>query len=117
VTKLRGSILDEEVIEIGKVLNYFSKLNVALVELSLPLSVGDRILIKGPHTDFEQNVESIQVDRKKHTARRRRNKHRVKTCTVRPPKRRCLQETLRNDFSAIKLDVVKIRELKLPLFD
>jgi hypothetical protein len=64
VTKLRGSILDEEVIEIGKVLNYFSKLNVALVELSLPLSVGDRILIKGPHTDFEQNVESIQVDRK-----------------------------------------------------
>jgi putative protease len=56
--------LEEEVIEIGKVINYYSKLNVAIVELSLPLSVGDRILIKGPSTDFEQNVESIEVDRK-----------------------------------------------------
>jgi putative protease len=56
--------LEEEVIEIGKVINYYSKLKVALVELSLPLSVGDRILIKGPSTDFEQDVESIEVDRK-----------------------------------------------------
>jgi putative protease len=56
--------LEEEIIEIGKVTNYYSKLKVALVELSLPLSVGDRILIKGPSTDFEQNVESIEVDRK-----------------------------------------------------
>jgi putative protease len=56
--------LEEEVIEIGKVINYYSKMKVALVELSLPLSVGDRILIKGPSTDFEQNVESIEVDRK-----------------------------------------------------
>jgi U32 family peptidase len=56
--------VEDEVIEIGKVLNYYSKIKVALVELSLPLSVGDRILIKGPSTDFEQNVESIEVDRK-----------------------------------------------------
>jgi U32 family peptidase len=56
--------LEDEVIEIGKVLNYYSKIKVAVVELSLPLSVGDRILIKGPSTDFEQNVESIEVDRK-----------------------------------------------------
>jgi putative protease len=56
--------VEDEVIEIGKVLNYYSKIKVAVVELSLPLSVGDRILIKGPSTDFEQNVESIQVDRK-----------------------------------------------------
>jgi putative protease len=56
--------LEEEVIEIGKVINYYSKIKVAQIELSLPLSVGDRILIKGPSTDFEQNVESIQVDRK-----------------------------------------------------
>jgi hypothetical protein len=56
--------LEEEVIEIGKVTNYYSKPKVALVELSLPLSVGERILIKGPSTDFEQNVESIEVDHK-----------------------------------------------------
>jgi hypothetical protein len=56
--------LEDEVIEIGQVIHYFSKINVAVVELSLPLSVGDRIAIKGPSTDFEQTVESIQVDNK-----------------------------------------------------
>ncbi len=30
----------------------------------LPLSIGDRILIKGPSTDFEQMVDSMQIDRK-----------------------------------------------------
>ena len=30
----------------------------------LPLSVGDRILIKGSLTDFEQTVDSMQIDRK-----------------------------------------------------
>jgi putative protease len=62
--RIRRRILEEEVIEIGKVINYYSKIGVAQVELSLPLSVGDRVLIKGPSTDFEQNVESIQVERK-----------------------------------------------------
>jgi hypothetical protein len=56
--------LEEAVIEIGNIIHYFQKINVAIVELSLPLSVGDRILIKGPSTDFEQNVDSIEVDRK-----------------------------------------------------
>jgi hypothetical protein len=46
------------------VIHYFQKINVAIVELSLPLSVGDQILIKGPSTDFEQTVDSIEVDRK-----------------------------------------------------
>ena len=56
--------LEEAVIEIGNIIHYFQKINVAIVELSLPLSVGDRILIKGPSTDFEQTVDSIEVDRK-----------------------------------------------------
>jgi len=30
----------------------------------LPLSVGDRILVKGPLTDFDQTVDSMQIDRK-----------------------------------------------------
>jgi hypothetical protein len=37
---------------------------VAVVELTLPLAVGNRILIKGPLTDIEQTVDSIQIDRK-----------------------------------------------------
>ncbi len=56
--------MEEAIIEIGNIIHYFSKINVAIVELSLPLSVGDRILIKGPSTDFEQTVDSIQLDRK-----------------------------------------------------
>jgi len=55
--------LEEAIIEIGQVTHFFSKINVAVVELTLPLSVGDRILIKGPLTEFDQTVDSMQIDR------------------------------------------------------
>ena len=55
---------EEDIIEIGHVSHFFSKINVAVLELTLPLAVGDQILVKGPSTDFEQTVESIQIDRK-----------------------------------------------------
>jgi putative protease len=55
---------EDDIIEIGNVAHYFSKINVAIVDLSLPLAVGDCILVKGPTTDFEQNVDSMQIDRK-----------------------------------------------------
>jgi hypothetical protein len=56
--------IEETVIEIGQIIHFFSKIDVAVVELMLPLAVGDRIAIKGPNTDFEQTVESMQMDRK-----------------------------------------------------
>jgi U32 family peptidase len=56
--------LDEAIIEIGHITHFFSKINVAVIELTLPLSVGDGILIKGPLTDFDQTVDSMQIDRK-----------------------------------------------------
>lgn len=56
--------MEEAIIEIGYVSHFFSKINVAVIDLTLPLSVGDRILVKGPSTDFDQKVESIQIDRK-----------------------------------------------------
>jgi putative protease len=56
--------LEEVIIEIGQVKHFFSKINVAVIELTLPLSVGDRILVKGPLTDFSQTVDSMQIDRK-----------------------------------------------------
>jgi hypothetical protein len=56
--------LEEEIIEIGYVSHFFSKINVAVIELTLPLSIGNSILVKGPLTDFEQKVESMQIDRK-----------------------------------------------------
>jgi hypothetical protein len=55
--------LEDAIIEIGTITHYFSKINVAVVDLTLPLSVGDRIQIKGPLTDFEQIVDSMQIDR------------------------------------------------------
>jgi len=56
--------LDEAIIEIGHISHFFSKIKVAVIELTLPLSVGDHILVKGPSTDFDQKVESMQIDRK-----------------------------------------------------
>ena len=54
----------EEIVEIGHITHFFSKIGVAVVELTLPLNTGDQILIKGPMTDFEQIAESLQIDRK-----------------------------------------------------
>jgi len=50
--------------EIGKVTHYFSKIQVAGIELSDELTVGDTILIKGTTTYFQQKVESMQLDQK-----------------------------------------------------
>ena len=56
-------MIDENIIKIGNIAHFFSKINVAVVDLTVPLAVGDRILIKGPTTDIEQTVESMQIDR------------------------------------------------------
>ena len=57
-------LVEDAVIEIGHVTHFFSKIGVGVVELTSPLAVGDRILVKGPLTDFEQTVVSMQMDRK-----------------------------------------------------
>jgi GTPase len=54
---------EEDIIEVGQITHFFSKISVAVVELTAPLANGDRILIKGPSTDLEQVVESIQIER------------------------------------------------------
>lgn len=53
---------EEEVVEIGTIAHFFSKISVAVIELKAPLSVGETIVIKGPTTDFEQVVESMQIE-------------------------------------------------------
>ena len=55
---------EDDIIEIGHITHFFPKISVAVVEFTLPLSVGNRILVKGPTTDFEQTVDSLQIDRK-----------------------------------------------------
>ena len=55
---------EENLVEVGHVTHFFSKISVAVIELKAPLAVGDTILIKGPTTDFEQIVESMQIEHK-----------------------------------------------------
>lgn len=47
---------------IGKITHYFDKIQVAAIEISSTLKVGDKIHVKGPNTDFEQNVDSMQIE-------------------------------------------------------
>lgn len=49
---------------IGKIFTYYSKIGVAAIDLTAALKVGDTILIKGATTDFEQKVDSMQIDGK-----------------------------------------------------
>ncbi|MFQ6049431.1 MAG: U32 family peptidase C-terminal domain-containing protein [Candidatus Paceibacterales bacterium] len=50
---------------IGKVTHYFSKIGVAVIELSDNLRVGDDIKIVGGETDFTQTVESMEMEHEK----------------------------------------------------
>lgn len=53
---------EENIVEVGRVSHFFSKINVAVIELKAPMKVGDTIVFKGPNTDFEQVVDSIQIE-------------------------------------------------------
>ena len=48
--------------EIGKVVHYYGKVSVGIVKLKGPLKVGDTIHIKGAHDDFNQAVDSMQME-------------------------------------------------------
>jgi len=47
---------------IGKISHYFGKVEVAIIELSAPLKIGDTIRIIGGEVDFNQEVESMEID-------------------------------------------------------
>ena len=51
--------------KIGKDVNYYTNLEVGIIELSATLKVGDKIKIKGTTTDFEQNIASMQIEHEK----------------------------------------------------
>lgn len=48
---------------IGRIEGYFAHPSVAKVELTAPLKIGETIYVKGHTTDFQQVVESMQIDR------------------------------------------------------
>lgn len=50
--------------QIGKISHYYDKIGVGVVRLEGTLKVGDSIHVKGKASDFEQTVESLQLDHK-----------------------------------------------------
>jgi putative protease len=48
--------------EIGRITNYFSKIGVAVIELTAPVRLGDEIHVLGGERDFSQVVDSMQVE-------------------------------------------------------
>ena len=48
--------------EVGRIGQFFAHPSVAVVDLSAPLKVGETVYVKGHTTDFQQVVESMQVD-------------------------------------------------------
>jgi translation elongation factor EF-Tu-like GTPase len=57
--------MGEQLLEVGKVVHFFGHINVAVVDVSDGISVGDRIVIKGPTTDIEQTVDSMEIEHAK----------------------------------------------------
>ena len=48
--------------QIGKVTHWYDKIGVAVVKLTGPLSVGDRITVKKGDHEFEDSVTSLQIN-------------------------------------------------------
>lgn len=46
----------------GKITHYFPHVRAAVIKLKAPLSIGDKIKIKGHTTDFTQTISSMQID-------------------------------------------------------
>lgn len=49
-------------VEIGRVTHYFNHLNVAVIQLTAELKLGDKIHVLGHSTDLEERIASMQVN-------------------------------------------------------
>lgn len=47
---------------VGKIIHYYTNIGVGVLELSDEIKVGDKIHIKGSSADFEQEIDSMQVE-------------------------------------------------------
>ncbi len=50
---------------VGKVIHYFDKIKVAIVELKKPLKTGEEVRFTGGETDFKQKIGSMEIDHEK----------------------------------------------------
>jgi len=49
--------------QIGTISNYFEHVKAAAIKLGAPLKIGDTIRITGGKNEFEQTVDSMQINR------------------------------------------------------
>jgi putative protease len=56
------SLAEERLEQIGKIRHYYSKIGVAVIDLTASIAVGDTIRVKGMTTDFSQKVDSMQIE-------------------------------------------------------
>ncbi|MEE8329130.1 MAG: translation elongation factor-like protein [Thermodesulfovibrionia bacterium] len=49
-------------VPVGKITHYYNSAGVAAIEVTDSLEVGNTIHVKGHTTDFEQKVESMQIE-------------------------------------------------------
>ena len=49
---------------VGKVVHYYTRIGVAIVDLGSSLALGDTVSIVGANTDFRQTVDSMQIEHK-----------------------------------------------------
>ena len=48
--------------KVGEIIHFYDKISVAVVKILAPIKVGDRIKITGHDKEFEQTVDSMQVE-------------------------------------------------------
>lgn len=48
--------------KVGEIIHYYDKIGVAVIKISSPIKVGDRIKISGHDKEFEQAITSMQVE-------------------------------------------------------
>lgn len=57
--------MEEQFQEVGRVSHFFGHINVAVIDVTSTISVGDTIAIKGPTTDIEQTIDSMEIEHTK----------------------------------------------------
>jgi putative protease len=53
---------EEKLEQIGSIRHYYTKIGVAVIDLTAKITVGDTIRIKGMTSDFTQKVDSMQIE-------------------------------------------------------
>lgn len=51
--------------QVGKITHFYDKINVAVIKLFAPLALGDKIKIRGGEVEFDQRVDSMEIDHRK----------------------------------------------------